>query len=120
MKFNSTKPDASYELIFFFAKVSGYAFFSIRRIGNGAIEFCQTWLDYFIFIISVTSSVYAASGNAIQVFDIKLRSTILNIGLLVFWEASLICMIVTKVNNYLYVRTCFKILTDFKWMDKEV
>lgn len=120
MKFNIASPDQSYELAFFFAKISGYAFFTIRKIGHGMIEFGQTWLDYTIFILSVSSGLYAASGAVIQVFDVKVKSTILKIGFFAFWEASLIAMIVTKVNTLLCARTCFKLLTDFKWMDNMV
>lgn len=120
MKFKIASPDISYEFAFFFAKISGYAFFTIRKTGNGMIEFSKTWLDYFIFILSVSSGIYAASGKAIQVFDVEIKSTILKIGLFAFWEASLIAMIVTKVNTHLSARTCFKLLKDFKWMDNTV
>lgn len=120
MKFNISSPDASYASAFFFIRIPGYAFFTVRKIGNGMVEFCQTWLDYFIFILSVSSGAYAASGKAIKVFDVKMKSTILRIGLFVFWELSIISMVVTKLNNFLCARTCFKILIYFRWMDKVV
>lgn len=120
MKYKMESTDTSYKFSFFFVKTSGYAFFTIKKFSNGMIEFCQTWMDYFIFVFSTVFGFYAAFGGTIQIFDFKLKSAILNIGMMVFWQASLICMIMTKVNTFVCARSCVKILNDFRWMDKVV
>lgn len=116
MKFSN----AAYNFSFWMIKLSGYAFYTIRKLKNGNIKFYQSWLDYLAAAISVTFSIYAVFGGLHKSFDLNLKSTILEIGMMAFFQIAIVGTMVAKVNNFLYARKCFRILLDFQWIDRMV
>lgn len=120
MKFKMKSSDVTYQLSFVMIKFAGYIFFSVRPTNDWLIEFYQSRLDYFLFVASFVFSIYAASGGGYHTVDFKLRSTILNIGTTILWRASVFSVLVSKIFNAFYIRKVFKIMKDFKWMDREV
>lgn len=116
MKFS----DAAYTFSFRMVKMSGYAFFSVRKTNNGSFEFYQSWRDYTIAAASILFSLYSVFGGITKSFDIDLKSVILNVGMMAFFQIAIIGTLVTKVNIFLDARVCFKILNEFKWIDRLV
>lgn len=116
MKFSN----AAYSFSFRMIKLSGYAFYSIRKLKYGNVEFYQSWLDYLVATLSFTFSIYSLLGGLAKSFDLDLKSAILKIGMMAFFQIAILGTIVTKFSNFLDARVCFRILRDFKCIDRMV
>lgn len=104
----------------FIAKLSGFWFLSIKSLSNGTIVCHQTRIDYVVFALSLTFSLLTASIGSNETLNVKIKSTILNLGTMFLWKMTLYSIIVTKIVNFIAGRSVFNILQDFKWMDRQV
>lgn len=104
----------------FIAKLSGFWFLSIKKLSNGTIICHQTRIDYIVFALSLTFSLLTASIGSNESLNVKIKSTILNLGTMFLWKMTLYSIIVTKIVNFIAGRSVFNILQDFKWMDRQV
>lgn len=117
-----TSSDFVYKFNVYVAKLSGFAFFSLKSSGTNEIEFHQSWVDYVLFTLSLSFSCYAflsGSSNKSRV-QLNLQSTILNLGVVTLWLASMVSVIVTKLLNIFLGRRIFQMIVDFRWINQKV
>lgn len=112
--------DRAYNLSFRIVKMSGYAFYSVREAHDGSLELYQTRLDYVKFAVSILFSTYTVFGGVAKSFELKLKSAILSTVMMAFFQIFLIGSVMAKVNSFLYAQKSFKILSEFKWIDRMV
>lgn len=120
MKSNAKFSDDGYKFSFWLVKASGYTFFSVRNTKDGNVEFYRTWTDYLAFVLSFSFSFISVFCGVYRSFEIELKSAILGIGLTSFFQIAIINTVFTKVTNFLYSRRSFRIIYEFKWIDRLV
>lgn len=117
--FNVNSPELSYKLSVAITKISGFAFYSMKKC-NEKFKFFLSWRDYLILISSFSFSFYVFLNGAKTSFNFELKSTILNLGTIILWQVSMGGVIVTKVVNFVAGKRVMGVIPDFMWIDKKV
>lgn len=112
--------DRAYNLSHRIVKTSGYAFHSIRSTTDGNIEFYRSWLDHLVFLASIMFSLYTVFGGVAKSFELNLKSAILDMAMMAFFQIFIIGTVLAKLNSFFFAQKSFKIVFEFKWIDRMV
>jgi hypothetical protein len=110
--------ETSYKAGFFGAKFSGFVFYSLKSSQNG-VKFHRNFFDYFIFFVSLTFSLYnLVFGN--QDLKIEVKSQIMDIGMMILFQLSLVSIVLTKGINMFGAPEAFNMMKILVEIDKKV
>ena len=120
MKLDFRSSENSYNLCFIILKLSGFAFFSIRTIPENIVEFYQSGSDYVILVFSILYSFMACFVDGGKSLKTKLQSPVMDMGTPLLWKTMILSMATTRIVHSIHGRKLFGIITNFKWLDREV
>lgn len=113
-----------YELVFkataLIAKVSGFSFFSMKSLSNCQVVYRQSWIDYALFVSSLSFSFLVTIIGSQNDITLKVNSQILSLGMAFLIKVSFYSVILTKLVNVFSGRNIFNVMLDFKWMYRKV
>ena len=111
--------ESCYKSFIFTLKIFGFVFFKIKTSSTG-IKFEKIFLDFVIFLVSLSVSLYVLVMECQQGTKLETKSPILSVSMVVIYRMSLIGIVVAKIAFMMGSRKAVNVILFHKSVDKKV